>query len=120
MDTLELLSRVELIALIKTFEKNEQYSGGALVEHLSHELSVHREELTMQNQELREMAAELESSRNRYANLYDFAPVGYVTLDEHGNIREINLTGCAMLGKERKQLIGRALHTYLPSDDRLR
>jgi PAS domain S-box-containing protein len=63
-------------------------------------------ELEIQNQELRGIQAELEESRDRYADLFDFAPVGYLTLDENGVIKEINLTAAGMLARERKYLVG--------------
>src|SRR5439155_13731841 len=93
-------------------------NGVSFVDHLSHELSVHQEELEMQNRELREMAHELEDSRNRYANLYDFAPVGYVSLNVRGEIQEINLTAAQMIGKERTHLMDRPIHLFM--DERLR
>jgi PAS domain S-box-containing protein len=68
---------------------------------LLHELQVHQIELEMQNEELRRSREELELSRNKYAELYDFAPVGYFTLDAHGFIREVNLAGAQLLGIER-------------------
>jgi PAS domain S-box-containing protein len=59
----------------------------------------------MQNEELRASRDELESSRNQYAELYDFAPVGYFTIDIHGQIAEVNLTGARLLGIERSLLL---------------
>jgi len=71
------------------------------------ELQAHQIELNMQNQELREAQQQLEDSRNHYADLYDFAPVGYLSVDKTGNIRSINLTGTILLGKDRTYLIGK-------------
>jgi formate hydrogenlyase transcriptional activator len=56
----------------------------------------------MQNEELRRSREELELSRNKYAELYDFAPVGYFTFDAHGLIREVNLAGARLLVIERQ------------------
>ncbi|TAN80076.1 MAG: PAS domain S-box protein, partial [Gallionella sp.] len=75
--------------------------------HFLHELQVQRTELEMQNRELREAQQTLEETRDRYATLYDFAPVGYLTMDETGRVLEINLTGAAMLGLERANIVGK-------------
>src|SRR5512133_1918996 len=77
-------------------------------ERLNHELQVHQIELEMQNEELRRLRDELEVSLARYTELYDFAPVGYLTLDDKSTILEINLAGAAMLGKERSRVIGQS------------
>jgi PAS domain S-box-containing protein len=72
---------------------------------LLHELQVHQVELEMQNEELRRGREELEVSRNKYAELYDFAPVGYFTFDAQGLIREVNLAGAMLLGIDRQLLV---------------
>ena len=74
-------------------------------EHLLQELTVHQIELEMQNEALRQLQNELEASRDRYVNLYEFAPVGYLTLSTDGMIEEINLTGVTLLGVERAKLL---------------
>ena len=61
----------------------------------------------MQNSELQETRNRMESLLEKYTDLYDFAPVGYFSLDEQGRIQEVNLTGAMMLGVERSRLIHR-------------
>lgn len=80
---------------------------------LLHNLQVHQIELEMQNRQLRESQQELEEARDRYADLYNFAPVGYLTLNETGVVQEINLTGAAMLGTERLNIVGQPFVTRL-------
>jgi len=83
------------------------------IDALSHDLQVHQITLEMKNRELRESQARLEQSRDRYTDLYDFAPVGYATLDSKGNIIEINLTACKMIGKERSHIEGGPFDRFL-------
>ena len=72
---------------------------------LVHELQLHQIELGMQNEELRRAQETIIETGNRYAELYDFAPVGYVTLDPQGLIIEINLAGARLLGGARISLL---------------
>ncbi|MDH3209562.1 MAG: EAL domain-containing protein [Burkholderiaceae bacterium] len=73
---------------------------------LVHELRVHQVELEMQNDELRQTQQALLAARDRYVDLYDFAPVGYFTLSADGQITEANLTGASLLRQERARLVG--------------
>ena len=84
---------------------------------LLHELQVHQIELEMQNEELRQMQATLETARARYFDLYELAPVGYLTLSETGLIQEANLTIAAMLGAPRSHLIKQALSRFILAAD---
>ncbi len=84
---------------------------------LVHELRVHQIELEMQNDELREAQLALEASRSRYFDLYDLAPIGYVTIDAGGRITEANLAAAAMLGAVRSQLVGRPFTRCILPDD---
>ena len=79
---------------------------------LVHELQVHQIELEIQNQELTQTLTEVNALRAKYLDLYDFAPVGYFTLDTKGNIVELNLRATKMLGQERKSLVGRPLREF--------
>lgn len=92
--------------------------GEELLHHLMQELRVHQIELEMQNEPLRQAQAELEKSRDRYADLYDFAPVGYLTLNSEAMVDEINLTGAALLGMERSKLIHRRFANFVTPADR--
>jgi PAS domain S-box-containing protein len=84
---------------------------------LLHELQVHQIELELQNDELCKTQVELETARRKYSNLYDFAPVGYFTLNQAGMIEEVNLAGAALLGLERSHIINRALSEFVYSED---
>ncbi len=82
-----------------------------------HELRVHQIELEMQNDELRRTEGALEASRARYFDLYDLAPVGYITLNEGGLTLEANLTAARLLGVTRGTLAGQLLSHFILPDD---
>ncbi len=75
------------------------------VKKLLHELQVHQIELEMQNEELREANETAETALKKYTMLYDFAPLGYFTLEKDGSISELNFTGAEMLGDKRFSLV---------------
>ena len=85
-----------------------------------HELRVHQIELEMQNEALRQAKITLEESRGRYVDLYELAPVGYLTLTDEGFIAEINLTGSTLLGVDRWNLLRRSFAVYVIEQDRER
>jgi len=85
---------------------------------LINELEVQQSELEAQNEDLMQAKSETDNLLNKYQELYDFAPVGYVTLDEQGNIIDANLTLTGLLGIERIKLINTHFDHFIPSDTR--
>lgn len=84
---------------------------------LTHELQVHQIELELQNEELRRAQLDLQLIAERYADLYDFAPVGYLSVDANGRIVKGNLTVAAMLEVERRDLTGAPFSRFIFADD---
>jgi len=83
------------------------------VAKLVRELQISQVEVNMQNDELKRVHRELEDSRNRYATLYDSAPVGYFTISSDRLILEANLTGAELLGRSRDALIGLPFSSFV-------
>jgi PAS domain S-box-containing protein len=81
------------------------------------ELRIHQIELELQNEELRRAREELEISRQRYFDFYDLAPLSYLTIDEHGLIRESNLTAATLLGESRGVLRAQPFSRYVHKQD---
>ena len=98
-------------------EKRLQEEGTAQPQgdqrRILHELQVHQIQLEMQNEELRETRFRLENLLERYTDLYDFAPVGYFSLDTASRIIEVNLPGAAMLGVDRSTLLRRRFSGFV-------
>lgn len=85
---------------------------------LFHELQIHQIELEMQNEELRRAHIALEASRDLYVDLYEFAPVAYLTLNTDGMITEINLAGEKLLGINRSKLVHRRFARFVATQDK--
>jgi len=113
---LDLRKRAEEKAAADDEKTIEPLSPGQAREVL-HELRVHQIELEMQNEELRRAQEALEASRARYFDLYDLAPVGYVTLSEKGMILEANLTAADLLGIKRGALTKELLSGFVLRED---
>ena len=112
----ELYRKAE--ALLRKHKKNQKSKAGNPestmdTQRLLHELQVHQVELEMQNSELQESRDRMEVLLEKYTDLYDFAPVGYLSLNEQGQILEVNLNGAALLGVGRSSLINRRLPPFV-------
>jgi len=107
-----------LHASLRAVQASEAASPDSERARLLQELEVHQIELEMQNHELRTAHQQLEESRARLADLYDFAPVVYVTLDAEARIVDANLTAASYFGVERGNMVGKSLTGYAPMSDR--
>ena len=85
---------------------------------LLHELQSHQAELEAQNEELKKLRAEAQRSEQKYLDLYNFAPVGYFTLDTNGKIIEVNQTGSALLGGSPHQLMNASFQDFIAQEHR--
>jgi len=91
---------------------------GQTPDQLIHELRVHQIELKTQADELRRTHLELTDARDKYLDLYEFAPVGYFTLNEKAVITHVNLSGAKLLGVGRGKLINHGLGQFIDPGDR--
>jgi signal transduction histidine kinase len=87
--------------LFAALDRAQDSAAHVRVRELLHELAVHGEEITAQNEQLKKAQSDLEQARDRYADLYDFAPIGYLSLNRGGSITDVNLAGAALLGQRR-------------------
>jgi PAS domain S-box-containing protein len=116
-DNHDLRQKAEKLALEKAVLENIESLSPAEARQMLHELRVHQIELEMQNEELRAAQEALDISHARYQDLYDFAPVGYITLSEQGIILEANLTAATLLDEPRSNLVKRPISGYILSQD---
>ncbi len=106
--------------ILRSPRTDDTLLGQLDAQKILHELQVHQVELEMQNTELLNYQIELESLLSQYTLLYDFAPVGYVTLDQAGHILKCNLVAASMVGAVRSQLKKKLLGTFVDEDDHIK
>ena len=113
------LRQIAETALETSLREDDDLSKFSLedMKSLVHELRVHQVELKMQNEEVRRVQGELEKARDRYSHLYDFAPVGYFTVDEKGIVTDANLTAATLLQVERSFLMGSPFSHFILKED---
>ena len=90
----------------------QTYEANALL----HELQVHQMELEMQNEELKHANTQAENSLSKYYELYDLAPIGYFTVNEHGRILEVNQAGADLLEVKSRHLLNNYFQNYIAED----
>jgi len=111
-----LRKRAEMQLKTRKIEADEMMSPEEMLQML-HELRVHQIELEMQNEELRRTQVELETLRAKYFDLYDLAPIGYVTLSGKGMLFETNVTFATMLNVPRGTLANQPISRFIHKED---
>lgn len=96
---------------------SQQPAGLADSLRLVHELQVHQIELELQNDELRRAHLELETARARYSELYELAPVGFLTLNDRGRILQGNIRVAKLLGIDREALARQPISRFIAKED---
>jgi len=117
VNSLRKIAENKLISGSTNIPDNPDNLNTEEVTKLIHELKVHQIELEMQNEELRRAQSQLEISREKYFDLYDLAPVGYLTLGRNGSILEANLTASNMLGLSRGNLVKQSFSQFIYKED---
>jgi len=115
-DTMRLEAEKRLEAMLDRLEGLPE-ENTLDIQRLVHELRVHQIELEMQNDELRKIQQEVETSRKKYFDLYNFAPVGYFTFDKTGKILELNLQASLMFGLDRSSILQADFFSYIVNED---
>lgn len=118
MNEYENYSDEKLLKDIEALKTKIEAAGETVFMRMLHELQVYQMELELQNRELREAQLELEETRDRYEDLYDFDPLAYFTFDSRGLILELNLAGAKLLGKDRLSLLGTTFVHFIARHER--
>jgi PAS domain S-box-containing protein len=109
--------RSRVLSLMASSPSQLAHLKAADIRMLVQELDTHQVELEQQNEELRLAQLALAQSRDRLSDLYEFAPLGYVTLDVRGTVRAANLAGAELLGVPRQKLLGRRFSGFVAAVD---
>ena len=117
VDPVELRNRAEN-QLFTNAPEVGLYRTDSEMHRLIHELEVHQIELEMMNAELRQSRDDAEMSLEKYTDLYEFAPVGYFTLDSKGIINAVNIRGASVVGVARPRLLGQRFSLLVTDDYR--
>lgn len=107
--------RAEAESMVARFYPKDDLSATA--EKLMHELIVHKIELELHNEEMRATHASMAQMLDHYRDLYNYAPVGYLTISREGLITQANLTGCALLSIEPGKVINQPFASFIASHD---
>ncbi|MBF0409224.1 MAG: PAS domain S-box protein [Candidatus Riflebacteria bacterium] len=115
----DLRKRAEEVVRCKTTLKhaNIETITNEEVHKLLHELQVHQVELETQNEELRRRQIELEAANSRYFDLYELAPIGYLTINDDDVVIEANLTSANLLGVNKTSILKMKLTSFIFSED---
>lgn len=116
-DAAELRQRAEALLPARSAGRTAPETPENL-QRLLHELQVHQIELEIQNEELQLAQSHVETALERFADFYDFAPVGFITLSRDGTISRANLAGARLLEAERSRLVGKRFATYVADGQR--
>jgi len=117
-DSADLLRRRAEERLARATPQGGPPGPDADAARLIHELQVHQIELELQNDELQQSRARVETLLAQYADLYDFAPTGYLTIDPGGVIRQVNLAGARLFGVDRSRLVAQRIDLRVAPGDR--
>jgi PAS domain-containing protein len=107
---------VDALNVLHNLAGSPESAGDAL--KLLHELQVHQVELEMQHEQMEQSRAEVAESLERYVERFDFAPVGYFTIEPDGRIVEGNLAGADLFAVDRADLPGRSIESLVAADGR--
>jgi len=107
---------VEALSVLHNLAGSPESAGDAL--KLLHELQVHQVELAMQHEQMEQSRAEVAEVLERYVERFDFAPVGYFTVEPDGTIVEGNLAGAELFALDRADLPGRSIESLVAADSR--
>lgn len=113
----ELSGTEESTEFPASYKEGAPFTNGRTTDDIIHDLQVHQVELEMQAEELRRTRLELEVSRDRYFDLFEFAPLGYLTLNEKAVVIEANLTAATILGIFRNKLVKARFNSFIAEKD---